>query len=102
MATKKSGEKNSTVFWGLMATIVIPVVLVATAFLSDLLGTAGIVLGVIVGGAVGFGIFMVLGAILSGILPDRIFCEYTGAASTDGGDPRHQFERAFTQNEMLR
>ena len=70
--------------------------------LSDLLGTAGIVLGVIVGGAVGFGIFMVLGAILSEILPDRIFCEYTGSTSTDGGDPRHQFECAFTENEMLR
>lgn len=56
------------------------------------------IIGFVVGGIV----YFAFSAVLYLILPERIFCAITHAASTDGGDPHHQFERAFTQNELLK
>lgn len=99
---KQKKEQNLMFFWILMAVVIVPVAVMGAMVLFEVLGTTtGFVLGAIVGGAVGFGIFMVLGAILSGILPERVFCKYFGGVPQTGGDPHHQFEQAYTQNQIL-
>ena len=99
---EQNSERNLKPFFIVMAVTIIPPTIAGAMFLFKLFGIGGAIFGGLIGGAIGFGGFMFLGGILSCILPDRIFVKYTGAASTSGGDPHHQFERAFTQNELLK
>lgn len=100
---KQKKEQNLMVFWILMAVVIVPVAVTGAMVLFEFLGTTtGFVLGAIVGGAVGFGIFMVLLAIITSILPDSVAYKYFGATPTSGGDRHHQFEQAFTQNQILK
>ena len=100
---KQKKEQNLMVFWILMAVVIVPVAVTGAMVLFEFLGTTtGFVLGAIVGGAVGFGIFMVLLAIITSILPDSVAAKSFGATPPSGGDRHHQFEQASTQNQILK
>ena len=100
-AQKTTKEVKLTPAWIFTAITIIPPTVVGAMILFEFFGVVGAVIGAVVGGAIGIGIFMVLGAIAAAILPDRIFCKYTGAASTDCGSATpYGYERAFTQNQL--